>query len=366
MLKSLIKKLRGEVRKWRWTPGYEKRSAEKRTPGLFEKRSYRAPAGGPVVGITLDHAGYHKHFIAACEEMQVSYEVLDLYADDWIEQVGRIPADLYLVWPPVRMTIWKQMADERLRLLTEVMGKRTFPSTQEIWLYESKRRCRDWMILHDVPHPRSWVFFDYDQAKEFASRWDGPIVYKTDHGASSSGVQILRTRAELLALIEKVFRKGVIAGERNPVDRQWGVVFLQEFLPKMEEWRMERIGDSYMGYQKLEGEDGMRSGSGKSQKGRPPEALLQMTREITEKGGFRSIAIDMFLTPDGRVLVNELQTVFGTGYSGSQLEIDGVEGRLLYQDGAFIFEPGEFSRNHCCNLRVQYVLDTIVTRSATG
>ncbi len=53
------------------------------------------------------------------------------------------------------------------------LGKILFPSTDEIWFYESKRRMHYWLAAHGMPHPRTWVFYDRTQALDFADR-DGP------------------------------------------------------------------------------------------------------------------------------------------------------------------------------------------------
>ena len=54
----------------------------------------------------------------------------------------------------------------------------------------------------------------------------------------------------LIYLIYKAFRRGIVPRGHNPMDRQWGYVYLQEYLKDAEEWRMIRIGESYFGYRK--------------------------------------------------------------------------------------------------------------------
>lgn len=92
---------------------------------------------------------------------------------------------------------------------------------------------------------------------------------------------------------------------------------------------------------------------------RPSERLLGFLREITERGAFRSMDIDVFETADGRLLVNELQTVFGS-IRGANLD-RGAENRGRWRlDEAsddWRFEQGDFYRNARANERVRDVVE---------
>jgi glutathione synthase/RimK-type ligase-like ATP-grasp enzyme len=246
------------------------------------------------------------------------------------------------------------MFDERLRILSQDLGKILFPTCEEIWFYESKRRMHYWLAAHQIPHPRTWVFYDQDQALEFADQARLPIVFKADFGSGSMGVRVLRRRATLRRLIHRCFKRGFLKTGADPRDRQWGSVLFQEYLPDLAEWRMIRIGESYFGYQKVRKGD-FHSGSHVFRYGRPPTDLLRLTQAVTDQGGFLSMALDCFVTSDGRCLVNEMQTTFGLHVTDGLPMVEGRRGRLLYdraQDD-WRFEPGDFCRNRLCNLRVE-------------
>src|SRR5690606_768147 len=153
--------------------------------------------------------------------------------------------------------------------------------------YENKRRVRDWLIAHRVPHPRTWVFYDQGEALDFVRHAPLPLVFKTNVGAAHSGVWILRQRAEALRMVRRAFSRGIVARRRNPLDRHWGVVLLQEYLPDVREWRMVRIGNSYFGHPKLR-EGDFHSGSGLVGWDVPSRRHLDFLREVTDKGQFTS------------------------------------------------------------------------------
>ena len=70
--------------------------------------------------------------------------------------------------------------------------------------------------------------------------------------------------------------------------------------------------------------------------------------------------LDIFETDDGRYLVNELQSVFGT-VRPYQMLVKSKAGRYLYNYDAkaWHFEEGIFCQNGCCNLRVQALVERL-------
>lgn len=341
--------------------GWDQYQRRLRNPYADEPPVYVAPASPYTIGIFYEVMHYHKVYIAACREMGISYKLIDLFANDWIEQICESGCDAYLVWPSVSTGLWKEMYDDRLRILVRELGGIIYPTYQEIWLYENKRRVRDWLEAREIPHPKTWIFYDMEEAMEFAHSASLPLVFKTNIGASHSGVWILRKRSEVLRMIKTAFQKGIVARGKNSLDKEWGVVYFQEYLPNIKEWRMMRIGHSYFGYRKEKVGD-FHSGSGAWSWLDPPRELLDLLREITEAYGFSSMDIDFFETTSGDYLVNELQTVFGATTPVEMLKVDGEEGRYIYDAASqsWIFQAGNFSRNMCANARVDYLINHIL------
>lgn len=305
-----------------------------------------------VLGIIKEFWHGHWHYIAACRDLGVAYKVLDISGPDWEDVIKNAGCDAFLVQPSVQFSIWKQMYDERLRIVVNDMGKIIFPSYEELWFWDSKRRTHYWLKANNVPHPKTWVFYDRDEVLKFVEEVQLPIVYKSDMGSGSSGVIIFRKRDLLRKHITMCFKKGFTTWRRGPSDKEWGSVVLQEYIPDAKEWRMRRIGKSYFGSQKLRiGE--FHSGTGVDVWYDPPRSLLDFTREITECKGFKSMSLDIFETTEGRYLVNELHTIFGTNRPYEML-VNGKPGRYLYGHDANLwhFEDGIFCQNASCNLRV--------------
>jgi len=306
-------------------------------------------------GIVRNSAQYHTHFVQACLDMGHPFRVLDLYGADWLDQVTQSGCDVLLVWPDAVLSSWNRSIKDRILVLEEVLGYPSVPSSREIWMYEDKARLAAWLAAHGIPHPRTWVFLDRDKADSFAKDCALPIVFKTNFGASASGVRILRSRHFVRRVIRRAFGRGIVPDGFDYRDRQVGSVLFQEYLPNVREWRMVRIGDSYFGHPKGRVGD-FHSGSGAVEWEVPDGRHLDLLHQVTERGGFRSMNVDIFETEDGRLLVNELQAVFGAGYAVHQLRVDGAPGRFLREGSRWVFEAGDFARNACANERIRDAL----------
>ena len=310
-------------------------------------------------GIIEEFAHYHRYYVSACRELGVAYELINISKNNWHEDVLNCGCDIFLVWPSVNLTIWKMMFDERLKIMVDEYGLKIFPSYKEIWLYENKRRVREWLMAKKIPHPETWIFYNEDEAMDFLKSIDYPIVRKTALGAGSSGVKILKNYREAKKDVKYIMRKGIVPYRFDSRDRQWGYVILQRYIPHDFEWRVVRIGDYFLVRKKIK-KGNFASGSGIVIWDYPSDGLLDFAKYVTDAGDFKSMAVDIFETSKG-FLVNELQTVFGDIEPQNRLKGQGM-GRYWYDEDtqSWKFQKGYFYTNACANLRVEYILSKVV------
>lgn len=312
-----------------------------------------------LMGIVYSKHNYHKFWIAACRDLEVSYQIIFLEKSDWLEQVESSECSTLLVWPDISDEATKKMQDERLKIAKTELDKSIYPSLKELWLYENKRVQHYWLKAHGFKTPETWVFYRLEEAVSFLENASYPIVFKSNLGAAASGVYIINDKDEALKKATEFLNKGYkVKGEKR-LPRQYGSLYIQEYLPNVKEWRMVRIGDSYFGHGKdMAGQ--FHSGSGKANWDMPPQQALKLLYDVTEKGQFTSMDVDMFEDEQGNLYINELQTVFGNSIAKEQLKVNEVPGRLLRdKHGKYIFDAGDFCQNHLCNLRLQYVLSLL-------
>ncbi|MFB6340640.1 RimK family alpha-L-glutamate ligase [Saccharicrinis sp. FJH62] len=332
----------------------------------------------------------HLLWIEACKKNRKisDFEIIDIFSDNWLENVLRKKYDLFLLRPPGQTERYKRLYDERAYILSNVLKLPVYPSLTEVLIYENKRFLRDWMVSNKIPHPKTHIFYRKTDAHSFI-KGDSkvPIVAKTNIGASGNGVEILNNTQDVEAYIEKAFSKGInrkigpkvfkgsliaklkkVFTKRGFLKKrlkdysdvmqelQRGYVIFQEYIPHEFEWRCVRIGGSFFAHKKLV-KNSKASGTLKKNYGSIPETLLNFVKEVTEKNKLYSVAIDIFETKDS-YLVNEIQCFFGQS-DPYQMSVDGRPGRYLWTKDKWEFEEGMFNTNESYDLRLQHAIENL-------
>jgi glutathione synthase/RimK-type ligase-like ATP-grasp enzyme len=319
----------------------------------------------------------------ACQRQDIAYDIIDLTASNWLDNVLASQADFFLLRPAGMLEHYKILYDERLYIICKVLGLDTFPSYEESYIYENKKLLSYFLAAKGIPHPKTLVFYTREDATAFIDKTSLPVVAKTTIGASGSGVQILRDKEKARKYINSAFSNKGIKRRFGPnrvigTPGKWftkavkspsyffkklkeymtiyshgerDLVFFQEYIPHDYEWRAVRIGDSYFAHQKIKYQD-KASGSKGIDYVNPPLNLLDLVKNICEANHFKCMAIDLFDDGNGGFLVNELQTIFGH-VQDHIMEVDGKPGRYVFQDNQWVFEPGDFNTNESYDLRLK-------------
>ncbi len=203
----------------------------------------------------------------------------------------------------------------------------------------------------------------------FLDRASYPLVSKASIGSAGSTVRLLPNARRAKLHVARVFGHGrpdlafgeipVIRMRRRPYlplprpgQSQRHYVLLQRFVPHEHEWRLIRIGDTLVGHRKLVDARGFASGSGRVGWIPPTPRELDLLWDTSERMGFRSVALDVLSTLDDRLLVNEIQPIYGS-YDPAQMYVDGTPGRFLRDvGGEYRFEAGTYCGNGSWTPRV--------------
>lgn len=336
----------------------------------------------------LDHD--HELWIKSCEEFKhrLIYRIVNLTSNHWLEEIQKKPFDCLLAKPGGLTSLYKALYDERIFILSYVLRYKIFPSPQEIFIYENKRFLSYWLKANNISHPATHVFYDSKEAQEHIEGVKFPYIAKTNIGASGSGVKILASRSEALKYIHDTFsgkgspqrtgpnfeRGGILNRGLHYVfhppditkklniyltkslNFQKGNVIFQEYVPHEFEWRVIRIGDSFFAHKKIKSGN-KASGTLIKEYVNPPLNILNFVRRITDEHRFYSQAIDIFESNHG-YLINEMQCIFGQS-DPYQMLVNGVPGRYRYIENEWKFEEGDYTRNQCFNLRLEFVLNNL-------
>lgn len=310
------------------------------------------------VGIVKEAWNMHYHYILACNELQISYKIIDIFSYNWIEEFKQSDIDIFLVRPSVQYSTWKHMFDNRIKLLSDTLKIKIHPNPEILWLWESKIKTYEWLKLNNYPHIDTWIFYNEKEALDFAMFAKYPLVYKADIGSGSSGVKIIKNSFQLKKRIKKCFGRGVRSYRKHIADKEHGFIILQKYLPDLVEWRVIRMGKSFFAFQKLRSGK-FHSGSHKFSYGMPPQKALHLVKNITDKHAFKHTSIDVFIDNNENIYINEIQPYFGQYQDRELLRIEGKTGRLFFdqQSNSWIFEQGTFCKNNMANLRLLTIFD---------
>ncbi len=330
----------------------------------------------------------HQLWVKACEDFSeyIEYDIVNLTKNNWLEKIQNKKYDILLAKPSGLTSLFKQLYDERIHIIETILKIPIYPTPTEIYIYENKRYLYSWLRSNQLPHPATDIFYNKLEAIEFIQNKNFPIIAKANIGASGSGVKIIHNRYEAESYILNAFSSKGVSRRWGPNfakgniikrgfhyilnpsdikkkvkkyktvkgDTKKGFVIFQEYIPHDFEWRIVAIGDSYFAHKKLKIRE-KASGSTLKNYDNPPLKLLDFAREIMEKFNFTSQAIDVFETTDGKLLINEMQCIFGQS-DPYQMLVDGKPGRYCFINNQWVFEEGDFNKNESYNLRVEHVI----------
>lgn len=322
----------------------------------------------------------------SCIHMGLDYKIIDLTDFDWFEKISDYKPDVLLLKPSGLTAPFKELYDERLRILVQEQPFFCYPSLNEVLVYENKRYLSYWLKAHGVAHPKTDVFYKENEVLKYADALvTFPIVAKTNIGASGSGVQMIHSKKNFIDYIKNTFsgkgatkrsgpnlKKGKLLSRgiklllnpkrlRNKIevyearakDIQKDFILIQEFIQHDFEWRVVRIGNSFFAHKKMLLGD-KTSGSLAKSYDNPPLKLLTYVRTLTDKHSFNSVAVDIF-EHESTYLVNEIQCIFGQS-DDFQMKVNGEIGRYIYIDDKWTFEKGDFNQNENYHLRLEHAL----------
>lgn len=160
------------------------------------------------IGILKSEDGWEKHYIHACEELKVQYQVIDIASNDWYQQIVDSGVDGLLVRPSGRNEQLKQLYCERFYFVEHELHIPMYPSYFSVLLYENKRMQHYWMMINGISHARTWIFYERNSALDFFRTYNQyPLVCKPNLGGKAEGVRVLKNARHSAMLLNKLFTR---------------------------------------------------------------------------------------------------------------------------------------------------------------
>ncbi|MGD9898690.1 MAG: RimK family alpha-L-glutamate ligase [Calditrichaceae bacterium] len=263
-----------------------------------------------TVVIVKDRNNFGPLFYKYSEEHGFKAKLIDIWKKDSLDYLLEEPIDAFVWWAKHNPEI-KNFARRLIYLFNNEINIPTFPDWQSYWHYDDKISQSLLFRKYDIPGADTFIFFNKDEAVEFAKNTHYPIIYKCAHGAGSANVGILKNQTSALNYIRKAFGKGLKTYFKDEIQK--GYVYFQEYLEDNKgDYRLVCFGDDKIQGVFRNNRKGSVFASGSGQFDFPdlPEDMLNLVADTNKKLGFGVMSYDILKKRDQWV-ITEISVIFG-------------------------------------------------------
>ncbi|MEO8764811.1 MAG: hypothetical protein ABI416_11010 [Ginsengibacter sp.] len=270
----------------------------------------------------------------------INYAFYDIQSSTWQDEAARFDV---VLWRPHSSPDVQAEAESKIYFLEKYLGKRCYPSFEEIWSYEDKVRASYLYKYFELPAVRTFTTNSKIEARHFADKTSFPIVSKITTGSSSYGTVKLKNKLSALMFINSCFSR---SGRKTfwPFIRQKNYVYFQKFINNANyDLRIIVVGNKVFGYYRYPKPGDFRaSGSGIIEKKALPEEAMTIAIDAKRKLKSTTLAVDMIYSElEKKHLIIETSIFIGID-TAAQLAIDGQPGYYEYSGNIFTFKNGKF------------------------
>lgn len=302
--------------------------------------------------IAIHHrqGSFSDRWIAYCKKQNIDYKIVNAFDSDIIEQVK--DCDVFM-WHHYHAQYKDVLTAKRILFALEHAGVKVFPDFKTGWHFDDKVAQKYLLEAIGAPLVPSYVFYDKQEALQWANTTSYPKVFKLKGGAGSANVKLVKTYKEAKHLINKAFGKGFAQYDRigafkerlrkvkegkaglleilkgigrlfittefakqQPPER--GYAYFQDFSPNLDsDIRVQVIGEKIFGLKRFIRENDFRaSGSGNFIEFEPSNIdsrVLNETLSLIKKIKSQCLTID-FIYVDGVPKIVELSYGFPTEF----------------------------------------------------
>lgn len=159
-------------------------------------------------------------WIEYCEQHNVPYKLVDCYASDIMKQMRDCDG---LMWHWLHFDYKAINFARQLTYSLEHIKKRVFPNSKTCWHFDDKVGQKYLLEAINAPLVKSNVFYEKEEALEWAKKTRYPKVFKLRGGAGSLNVKMVKNKSMAESLIKKAFGKGFNPSDNlEKIKDRWG------------------------------------------------------------------------------------------------------------------------------------------------
>lgn len=157
--------------------------------------------------IAIHHriGSFSDRWITYCEEQNVDYKIVNAFDSDIIEQVK--DCDVFM-WHHHHGHYKDVLTAKRILFALEHAGVKVFPDFKTGWHFDDKVAQKYLLEAIGAPLIPSYVFYDKQEAINWAKQTSYPKVFKLKGGAGATNVRLISSEDEALKIISIAFGKG--------------------------------------------------------------------------------------------------------------------------------------------------------------
>lgn len=290
---------------------------------------------------------FSERWIKYCEERNIDYKIVNAFDSNIVEQLKDCEV---FMWHHHHANFKDVIAAKKILFALEHAGIKVFPDFKTGWHFDDKVAQKYLLEAINAPLVPSYVFYDKQQALDWAKITSYPKVFKLKGGAGASNVKLVKNYSNAVTLINKAFGRGfaqfdrigyfkerfnkfkngkdnfigVLKGfarifivpefsKKQPTEK--GYIYFQDFIKNNNfDTRVVVINGKFAAAEKRFVREGdfRASGSGMFSYEDINIDLIKVAFEVANKLNLQSVAFDFIFDENEKPLIIEISYGFGT------------------------------------------------------
>lgn len=131
---------------------------------------------------------------------------VEVHRADILDQIRGCDA---FMWRHGHLPQHRQIARRLLPVIEKELGIEVYPDQKTCWSYDDKISQYYLLTALQIPMPKTWVWFDCEQAMNWIETATFPLVIKLWAGTASENVRLVKNPTEAKKWIRRLFTHGV-------------------------------------------------------------------------------------------------------------------------------------------------------------
>lgn len=163
--------------------------------------------------IAIHHrqGSFSDRWISYCKQHNIDYKIVNAFDSDIIQQLAGY--DIFM-WHHSHAYFKDVLTAKRILFTLEHAGIKVFPDFKTAWHFDDKVAQKYLLEAIGAPLVPSYVFYEKNEALDWAKQTSYPKVFKLKGGAGATNVKLVKSKKDALGLINKAFGRGFAQFDR--------------------------------------------------------------------------------------------------------------------------------------------------------